>query len=297
MSHPAGPARLTPGGRCFGRVRTPPPPASLDMATTTRLPASPRQTVVLAIRPDHRRAVGRRRSSASAPRPRSSRAGAARARAPARRRASALGRSCVARREPLPPRRDLPAPASSAACCGSGSTTSRSTRPSAGSTRAPRRCSSTSAPCSSRCWPAAAGEGFPRTLLAGCAIAFAGAVFIGAATSRRRSTPSFGRAAVPRRGRRLRRRRRRAEAAAGRAARRCQVTSLACAIGAVACLPFGPQLVAERRDAERRHDRLDRSTSASSDRDRVHDVGLRARAHERRDGWAPRPTSCRRWRR
>jgi drug/metabolite transporter (DMT)-like permease len=86
-------------------------------------------------------------------------------------------------------------------------------------------------------------EGFPRSLLAGCAVAFAGAVLIGAATSDG-LTPSWGAvlclvAAVT--------------YAIAVVAQKpllartspLTITWLACLIGTVCCLPFGPQLVSE----------------------------------------------------
>jgi drug/metabolite transporter (DMT)-like permease len=86
-------------------------------------------------------------------------------------------------------------------------------------------------------------EGFPRTLVAGCAIAFAGAVVIGAATSDG-LTPSVGAllcllAAVT--------------YAIAVVAQKplltrtspLTITWLACLIGTVCCLPFGPQLAHE----------------------------------------------------
>jgi drug/metabolite transporter (DMT)-like permease len=87
-------------------------------------------------------------------------------------------------------------------------------------------------------------EGFPRTLVVGCAIAFAGAIVIGIATSDRGVSAGWGAvlclvAAL-------------AYAAAvvtqkpllGRISA-LQVTFLACAVGTIACLPFGPTLVDE----------------------------------------------------
>jgi drug/metabolite transporter (DMT)-like permease len=86
------------------------------------------------------------------------------------------------------------------------------------------------------------GEGFPRNLFAGCAVAFAGAILIGVATSER-GLGSFAGAALclgaavayafgvvvqkPLLGRN-----------SGLA-----VTALGCATACVACLPFAPQLV------------------------------------------------------
>jgi drug/metabolite transporter (DMT)-like permease len=91
-------------------------------------------------------------------------------------------------------------------------------------------------------------EGFPRTLLAGCTVAFAGAILIGAATSDHGLTPSWGAvlclvAAV-------------AYAIAVVAQKPLlqrssplTITFLACLIGTVCCLPFAPQLAAEAADA------------------------------------------------
>src|SRR3954470_4431848 len=89
-------------------------------------------------------------------------------------------------------------------------------------------------------------EGFPRTLLGGCAIAFGGAVVIGVATSER-SVHAGGGAALCI-----------AAAAAysgGVIAQKpllertsaLQVTFLACVVGAVACLPYAPALVHDVR--------------------------------------------------
>ena len=91
-------------------------------------------------------------------------------------------------------------------------------------------------------------EGYPRTLITGCAIAFAGAVVIGLATSERGVDASWGAvlclvAAL---------------AYAGAVVAQkpllvrisgIQVTFIACAIGMIACLPFGPQLAGELGDA------------------------------------------------
>ncbi|MCW2986644.1 MAG: family transporter [Conexibacter sp.] len=91
-------------------------------------------------------------------------------------------------------------------------------------------------------------EGFPRTLIAGCGVAFAGAVLIGAATSHDGLKPSVGTvlclvAAVT--------------YAIAVVAQKplltrsspLTITWLACAIGALCCLPFAPQLVAQVQDA------------------------------------------------
>jgi drug/metabolite transporter (DMT)-like permease len=91
-------------------------------------------------------------------------------------------------------------------------------------------------------------EGFPRTLLAGCAIAFAGAVVIGLATRERSVHAGWGAALCI------------AAAAAysgGVVAQKpllertsaLQVTFLACVVGAVACLPYAPALVGDVREA------------------------------------------------
>jgi drug/metabolite transporter (DMT)-like permease len=91
-------------------------------------------------------------------------------------------------------------------------------------------------------------EGFPRSLVVGCAIAFAGAVVIGFATSERGVEGGWGAVLCV------------AAAAAYAVAvvaqkpllehsSGLQVTFLACAIGAVACLPFTPALVSELGDA------------------------------------------------
>jgi len=88
------------------------------------------------------------------------------------------------------------------------------------------------------------GEGFPRRLLVGCAVAFAGAVVIGLATSERGVTAGWGAvlclvAAVA--------------YAAGVIAQKpllersspLGVTWAACSIGAVSCLPFATALIDE----------------------------------------------------
>jgi drug/metabolite transporter (DMT)-like permease len=87
-------------------------------------------------------------------------------------------------------------------------------------------------------------EGFPRGLLAGCAIALSGAVIIGAATSKQGIVPSWGAvlcvvAALA--------------YAVGAVAQKpllaytspLQVTTFACALGAFACVPFAPALARE----------------------------------------------------
>jgi drug/metabolite transporter (DMT)-like permease len=91
-------------------------------------------------------------------------------------------------------------------------------------------------------------EGFPRSLIVGCAIAFAGAIVIGLATSERGVDAGWGAVLCV------------AAAAAYAVAvvaqkpllehtSGLQVTFVACAIGAVACLPFAPALAGELGDA------------------------------------------------
>jgi drug/metabolite transporter (DMT)-like permease len=91
-------------------------------------------------------------------------------------------------------------------------------------------------------------EGFPRTLVAGCAIAFAGTILIGIATSDDGLKPSTGTvlclvAAVTY-----------AIAVVAQKPLLTQsspltITGLACVIGAVCCLPFAPQLAHETATA------------------------------------------------
>jgi len=91
-------------------------------------------------------------------------------------------------------------------------------------------------------------EGFPRSLLAGCAVAFAGAVVIGLATSGRSPDAGGGAALCVAAA---------AAYAGGVVAQKpllertsaLQVTFLACLIGAAACLPFAPVLARELGDA------------------------------------------------
>src|SRR6185295_3991092 len=91
-------------------------------------------------------------------------------------------------------------------------------------------------------------EGFPRALLAGCAIAFAGAIVIGLATSERSLDAGWGAAMCIAAA---------AAYAGGVVAQKpllertsgLQVTFLACMVGAVACLPYAPELVHDVRAA------------------------------------------------
>jgi drug/metabolite transporter (DMT)-like permease len=92
------------------------------------------------------------------------------------------------------------------------------------------------------------GEGFPRSLLAGSAIAFLGAVVIGWATSERGVDAGWGAAlclaaAAAYAGGVIAQKPLLARASA------FQVTFLGCAIGAIACLPFAPGLAGELGDA------------------------------------------------
>src|SRR3954451_14755936 len=91
-------------------------------------------------------------------------------------------------------------------------------------------------------------EGFPRTLLAGCAIAFAGAIVIGLATREHSVDAARGAALCIAAA---------AAYAGGVVAQKpllrhtsgLQVTFLACMVGAFACLPYAPELVREARVA------------------------------------------------
>jgi drug/metabolite transporter (DMT)-like permease len=92
------------------------------------------------------------------------------------------------------------------------------------------------------------GEGFPRPLFAGCAIAFAGVVIIGLATSESGAHAGWGAvlcivAAL-------------AYSSAVVAQKplltrvsALQITFVACSVGAIVCLPFAPQLTHELGDA------------------------------------------------
>jgi drug/metabolite transporter (DMT)-like permease len=87
-------------------------------------------------------------------------------------------------------------------------------------------------------------EGFPSTLLAGCAVAFAGAIVIGLATSSHGVDAGWGAALCLAAA---------AAYAGGVVAQKpllertsaLQITFLACAIGAIACLPYAPALAGE----------------------------------------------------
>jgi drug/metabolite transporter (DMT)-like permease len=91
-------------------------------------------------------------------------------------------------------------------------------------------------------------EGFPRSLLTGSAIAFAGAILIGLATSDAGLAASGGAAlclvaAFAYAGGVISQKPVLARVSA------LQVTFLACTVGAIACLPFGPTLVDELGEA------------------------------------------------
>src|SRR4051794_6019160 len=91
-------------------------------------------------------------------------------------------------------------------------------------------------------------EGFPRALLAGCAVAFAGAIVIGLATSERSVDAGWGAALCLAAA---------ALYAGGVVAQKpllertsgLQITFLACAVGAIGCLPYAPALVHDTRAA------------------------------------------------
>lgn len=91
-------------------------------------------------------------------------------------------------------------------------------------------------------------EGFPRSVIVGCLVAFAGAVVIGLATSERGVHAGWGAALCVGAA---------AAYAAGVVAQKpllertsgLQVTFLACLVATVACLPFAPALAREAADA------------------------------------------------
>jgi len=96
------------------------------------------------------------------------------------------------------------------------------------------------------------GEGFPQRLVAGCAVAFGGAVIIGVATSADRGASTLTPVGVAlclvaallyAGGVTL-------QKPVLRNVSALQVTWLACLVGAIACLPFAPGLLEEARAAE-----------------------------------------------
>src|SRR4051794_32004736 len=93
------------------------------------------------------------------------------------------------------------------------------------------------------------GEGFPRRLLLGCAVAFGGAVVIGAATSGGDGAGTWGVvlclvAAVTYAGGVVAQKPLLARSSA------LSITWLACCVGALCCLPFTGTLVGDLRDAD-----------------------------------------------
>ena len=93
------------------------------------------------------------------------------------------------------------------------------------------------------------GEGFPRMLVAGCAVAFAGAVIIGLATSEQGVSAGWGSvlcvvAAALYAGGVIAQKPLLSRASA------LHITWLACLIGMVVCLPFAPQLFDELGTAD-----------------------------------------------
>jgi drug/metabolite transporter (DMT)-like permease len=93
------------------------------------------------------------------------------------------------------------------------------------------------------------GEGFPRSLFAGCAVAFAGVVVIGLVTSGRSLDGGLGAvlslvAALAYAGGVVAQKPVLARVSA------LQVTWLACGVGAIACLPFAPTLLRELGGAD-----------------------------------------------
>ena len=122
-------------------------------------------------------------------------------------------------------------------------------------------------------------EGFPRALVAGCAVAFVGVVVIGVATSNGGSTAtgvalcilaacSYAVAVILQ------------KTVIGRLTA-LQTTLFCCVIAAVACLPFAWQLVRTSSATRARSDRLDGLPRRVPDCDRLHDLGVRPREDER----------------
>ena len=122
------------------------------------------------------------------------------------------------------------------------------------------------------------GEGFPRWLLIGAGVAFAGAVVIGAATAHTTSSEIAGvalclAAALAWAIGVL------AQKPALRRLPALQVTQMACTVGALACLPFAGTLIDEAPDATAGDVAGPDLPRSRPDRDRVLHLGLRALAH------------------
>src|SRR6266700_2817163 len=134
-------------------------------------------------------------------------------------------------------------------------------------------------------------EGFPRGLLAGCAVAFAGCVVIGLATIQNGARPGLGivlcmvavlaySAAVVVQKPVLAR------------VSPFQVTWLGCVAGAIACLPFTPAFVTEAAKAGPGRDRMDDLPRLRPAGTWLHNMGVRVAASQRRaDGIAQLPDS------
>jgi len=93
------------------------------------------------------------------------------------------------------------------------------------------------------------GEGFPRSLFAGCAVAFAGVVVIGLATSQRGLDAGLGAvlclvAALAYAGGVV------IQKPLLKRVSALQVTFLACGVGAISCLPFAPALLDELGESD-----------------------------------------------
>ena len=93
------------------------------------------------------------------------------------------------------------------------------------------------------------GEGFPGSLFAGCAVAFAGVLVIGLSTSGRSADAGLGAvlcllAALAYAGGVV------TQKPLLKRVSALQVTWLACSIGAIACLPFAPALIRELQRAD-----------------------------------------------
>ena len=124
-------------------------------------------------------------------------------------------------------------------------------------------------------------EGIGRLLLAGCAVSFTGVALIALGTSRHGVSAGWGAALCIIAA---------AVYAVGVVAQKpalrygspLAVTWLACAIGAVCCLPYAPSLAHQLGHVHASAARLDGVPRARADGDRVLHVGLRAGADRRR---------------